>query len=83
MAVGDDQLLVGHGRSQHVDGRRIADPPHAVQHPVFVRDLGVGRAAAVVQNPLNRAARVAIEHEDLPKVSARGLEQVQPVALGL
>ena len=83
VAVGDDQLLVGHGRGQQVDGRRIADLPQPVQHAVLVGDLGVGGPGAVVQNLLDAAGRVGVEHEDLPEMRVRGLEQVEPVALGL
>ena len=83
VAVGDDELLVGHGRGEQADGRRIADAPDAVQHAVFVGDFGVGGAAAVVENLLHAAGGIGVEHEDLAEVGARGLEQVEAVALGL
>ena len=55
----------------------------AVQHAVLVGDLGIGGACAVVENLLDAAGRVGVEHEDLAEVGVRGLEQVEPVALGL
>ncbi len=53
MAVGDDELLVRHGRSQQPDDRRIADAPDAMQHAVFVRNFGVGGTGAVEQDLLD------------------------------
>ena len=83
VAIGDDQLLVGHGRGQQVDDIRIADLPQPVQRAIVVGSLGVGRTGAVVQNLFDAAGRVGIEHENLAKMRARGLKQLQPVALGL
>ncbi len=39
--------------------------------------------APVVENLLHAAGRIRVEHEDLPEVRVRGLQQVEPVALGL
>ncbi len=83
VAVGDNQLLVGHGGYQQADGRRVADLPQPVQHAVLVGDLGLGRTGALVENLLHAAGRVRVEHEYLPEVRMGGLEQVEPVALGL
>jgi hypothetical protein len=57
--------------------------PQPVEHAVLVGDLGFGGAVAVVENLLDAAGGVGVEHEDLPEVRVRGLEQVEPVALGL
>ena len=83
MAVGDDELLVGHGGGEQADGGRVADAPEAVQHAVLVGDLGFGGAVAFVENLLHAAGGVGVEHEDLAEVGVGGLEQVQAVALGL
>ena len=83
MAVGDDELLVGHGGGEQADGGRIADAPEAVQNAVLVGDFGVGGTAAVVENLLHAAGRVGVEHEDLAEVRVGGLEQVEAVAFGL
>ena len=40
-------------------------------------------AVAVVENLLHAARGVGVEHEDLPEVRSRGLQQVEPVAFGL
>ena len=54
-----------------------------MQHAILVRHLGIRRPAAVVQNLLYAARRVRIQHEDLPEVCVRRLQQVQPIALRL
>ena len=61
----------------------IADAPQAVQHAILVGDFGFGGAVPVVENLLHAAGGVGVEHEDLAEVRARGLEQVEAVALGL
>ena len=83
VAIGDDQFLVGHGRGQQADGRGVIHAPQPVRHAVLVGHFGVGRAVAVVENLLRASQRVGVEHENLPEVRPRGLEQVEPVALGL
>ena len=83
VAIGDDQLLVGHGRGEQADGRRVADPPEPVQHTVLVGDFGFGGAAAVVENFFHAAGGVGVEHENLSKMRTSGLQQIEPVALGL
>jgi hypothetical protein len=82
MAVGDDELLVGHRGGQQADGRRVADR-HRVQDAVLIGDFGFGGAVAVVENLLHAAGGVGVEHEDLAEVRVGGLQQVKPVALGL
>ena len=62
---------------------RVVDAPHPVHHAVLICHFGVRRAVAVVENLLHAARRVGVEHENLPEVRARCLQQVQPVAFGL
>ena len=83
VAVGDDELFVGHCRSEQTNCGRIADAPDAVQDAVLVGHFGVGRAGALVEDLFHAAGWVGVEHEDLAKVGVRGLQQVQAVALGL
>ena len=83
MPIGDDQLLVGHGRAQQPDRRRIADAPQPVHHAVLVCHLGVGGAAAVVENLLHAARWVRVQHEDLAEMRVRRLQQVQPITFRL
>ncbi len=83
VAVGDDELSVGHGGGEQIDGRRVADAPEAVEHAVFVGDFGFGWACVFVENLFHAAGGVRVEHEDLAEVGAGGLEQVETVALGL
>src|ERR1039458_1307130 len=54
-----------------------------MQHTVVVGSLGVGGTGAVIQNLLDAAGRVGIEHENLAIMRVRGLEQLQSVTLGL
>ena len=55
VAVGDDQLLVGHRRGQQADGRRVIHAPKPMQHSVLVRHFGFCRTGALVQNLLRAA----------------------------
>ena len=83
VAVGDDELLVAHGGGEQADGGGVADAPEAVQHAVLVGDLGLGWSVAVIEDGLDGAGGVGIEHEDLAEVGVGGLEKIEAVALGL
>ena len=83
VAVGDDELFVGHSAGEQADDSRIVDAPDAVQDAVFVGDFGVGWAGALVEDLFDSAGGVGVEHEDLAKMGVGGLEQVQAVAFGL
>src|ERR1039458_961264 len=41
VAVGNDELLVGHGGGEQADGCRVADAPEAVQDAEIVSDFNV------------------------------------------
>ena len=79
VAVGDDQLFVGHGGYQQAYDGRIADAPNAVNYAVFVGNFGVGGSGAVV-GVLDATGRVRVEHEDLAEVGVSGLEQIKAIA---
>ena len=83
MAVGDDELLVGHGGGQQADRGRVADAPEAVKNAVLVGDFGLGGAVAVVEDLLDASGGVGVEHEDLSEVGAGGFEEVEAVVFGL
>ena len=83
VAVGDDELLVGHGAGEQANDGRIVDAPDAVQDAVLVGDFGVGGACTFVEDLFDAAGGIGVEHENLAEVGMGGLEQVQAVALGL
>jgi hypothetical protein len=86
VTIRDDQLLVLERGRQQVDSRRIADLPHPVQNPIFVRDFDLRQSLIrplAEQELVGGAGRVRIQHEDLPEVRARGPQQVQPVGFWL
>ena len=79
MPVGDQQLLVGH---QLLHARRIGDLPDAVPRAVFVRDLRDRRGLRrLVEQRVDRAGRVRIQHEELPEMGVRVAQQLQTVLL--
>src|SRR5258708_15598777 len=83
VAVGDDELLVGHGRGEHANRRGIADAPEPVEDIVLIGDFGVGWSVALVEDFFHASGWVGVEHENLAKMRVRGLEQVEPVAFWL
>ena len=83
VAVGNDELFVGHGGDEQADDGGIADAPDAVQNAVFVGNFGVGGTSALIENLLNATGRIGVEHEDLAEVGVGGLEQVEAIAFWL
>ena len=79
MPVGDQQLLVGH---QLLDARRIGDLPDAMPGAVFIRDDRDRRGfRRLVEQRVNRAGRVRIQHKELPEMGVRVPQQLQTVFL--
>src|ERR1035438_6236092 len=83
VAVGDDELFVGHGGGDDANGGRVGYAPEAVEDAVLVGDFGFGGPAAVEEGLFHAGGGVGVEHEDLAEVGVGGLEQVEAVALGL
>ena len=80
VAVGDEQLLVGH---QLLDLRGGGDLPHAVDGAVLVGDFGDGRrGGGLIEQGVDGAGRVGIQHEDGFEVGVGVLEQFHAVLLG-
>ena len=88
VAVGDDELLVGHGGDDEVDETGVGELPDFVDDAVLVGDGEVGW----VCGPSGRGAedelfggegRVGVEHVDLLAVGAGGLEEAHAVGLVL
>ena len=79
VAVGDQQLLVRH---QLLHARRVRDLPDAVDRAVLVGDLGDGSGLrGLVEQRVDRARRVGVQHEELPEMGVRVAQQLQPVLL--
>ena len=80
VAVGDEQLLVRH---QLLDCCRGADLPHAVDGAVLVGDLGDGRrGGGLIEQRVDGARGVRVQHEDRFEVRVGVLEQLHAVLLG-
>ena len=80
VAVGDEQLLVRH---QLLDLRGGADLPHAVDGAVLVGDFGDGRrGGGLIEQGVDGAGRVGVQHEDGFEVGVGVLEQFHAVLLG-
>ena len=81
MPVGDQQFLVRH---QLLDdaAHGIGHPPHAVDRAVLVRDLRYRRQRRrLIQQRVDGAFGIGIQHEDLPAVRVRVAQQLEPVLL--
>ena len=80
VAVGDEQFLVRH---ELLDLGGGADLPHAVDGAVLVGDFGDGRrGGGLIEQGVDGAGRVGIEHEDGFEVGVGVLEQLHAVLLG-
>ena len=82
VAVGDNKLFVSHGRCQQKNDAGIGDAPELVKNAVFVCDFDFGGTVVVIENLVDAARRIRIEHEYLAKMGMRGFEQIEAVALG-
>ena len=91
VAVGDDELLVGHGGEEEVDELGVGELPDAVDDAVLVGDGEVGGWRRVLRVFAVRAedeffggeGGVGVEHVDLLAVGAGGLEEGEAVGLVL
>ena len=82
MAIRDDQLLIAHFFTHPVDHHQIANPPYPVPNPVFVPRLEI-RAVPRFQQTIDFTFRIAIQHEELPKMGTRRAQQFEAVGFGL
>ena len=79
MPVGDEQFLVRH---QLPDARGVGHPPHGVDRAVLIRYRGNRRVfGRFIQQRVDGASGVGIQHEELPAVRVRVAQQLQPVLL--
>src|ERR1700746_575174 len=83
VAVGDDQLLIGHGILDGVDVARICHYPQAVNHAIFVGEFGNWRGGGLrlVKNLFDALLWIGIQHEKLAGVHARMAKQFEAVGL--
>ena len=84
VAVGDDELLVGHDVEHTLDEVWIGELPDAVNNAVLVGDLKIGglcflRFALAEDQVLGSKRGVGVEHVDLLAVGAGGFEQREAV----
>ena len=83
VAIRDHQFLLAHRFDHALDGGRISNAPDGVGRAVFILDPFPGLSACLpVQRGFDSAVGVAVEHEDLAEVCARGLEQLEPIRFG-
>ena len=79
VAVGDQQLRVGELGDHGAMGAGVADPPHPVDRPVVVGDLGPGDSCG---EPVEVAPGIAlVQREDRREIVPGRLGQPQPVLL--
>ncbi len=90
VAVGDDELFVGHGGDEEVDDVGVGEPPDLVDYAVFVGDGEVGRvvveavgAFGAEDEFFSGEGGVGVEHVDLLAVGAGGLEEGEAVGFVL
>ena len=97
VAVGDDELLVGHGGEEEIDDLGIGDLPETVDDVVFVGDGEVGRGGVWSDHAADGFAGTAgsedelfggkggvgVEHVDLLAVGAGGLEEGEAIGFVL
>ena len=90
VAVGDDELLVGHGGDDEVDEMGIGERPDAVDDAVLVGDGEVGGvvvetigASGAEDELLRSKGGVGVEHVNLFAVGSGGLEEAHAVGLVL
>ncbi len=90
VAVGDDELLVGHGGEEEVDEVRVGELPDAMDDVVLVGDGEVGGvcifsvgATGAEDELFGGEGGVGVEHVDLLAVGAGGLEEGEAVGLVL
>ena len=85
VAVGDDELFVGHGGDDEVDEVRVGEAPDAVDDVVLVGDFEVGGGApvGVEDEVFGGEGGVGVEHVDLLAVGAGGFEEGEAVGLVL
>ena len=90
VAIGDDELLVGHGGDDEVDESGVGELPDLVDDAVLVGDGEVGGVVVEAVGAISAEDElfggeggVGVEHVDLLAVGAGGLEEAHAVGLVL
>src|SRR5258708_39842721 len=83
MAVGDDQLLIGHGLLDGLYVVRICNYPQAVNYSVFIGEFGNRSSGGLrfVENFFYALMRVGIQHKKLARVRASVAKQFEAIGL--
>ena len=84
MAVGDDELLIGHGLLNGVDPIGFGDRPEAVDDAIFVSELGGGSGGGFgfCEDRIYAFLRIGIQHEELAGMGASVAEEFKAVGFG-
>src|SRR6266550_3008317 len=93
VAVGDDELFVGHGGEEEIDEAGVGELPEAVDYAVLVCNGEVGGVGVEVLGTIGLVGAedeffggeggVGVEHVDLLAVGAGGLEEGEAVGFVL
>src|SRR5258707_14017855 len=83
MAVGDDQLLIGHGLLDGLYVVRICNYPQAVKYSVFIGEVGNRGSGGMrfVENFFYALMRGGIQHKKFARVGASVAKQVEGIGL--
>jgi hypothetical protein len=83
VAVGNDELLIGHRALDGRDAVRGSNKPEAVNDTVLVSQLGDGTLGGLdfLEDRVDPALRLGIKHEELAGVRARVPEKFEAVSL--
>src|SRR5260370_11738586 len=84
VAVGDNQLLIGHSALDTLEVIWLRNHPQAMNHAVFVGEFGnrSGGGLRFVENFFHLLLRIGIQHEKLSGVEASLAKQFETVGLG-
>ncbi len=84
VAVGDNQLLIGHGALDALEVIWLRNHPQAMNHAVFVGEFGNRRGGGLrfVENFFHLLSRIRIQHKKLAGVEASLAKQFETVGFG-
>ena len=83
VSVCDEQFLIAHQSLHSRRNRGIGDAPQQVFRIVLISDLDIGHGLRYfVQQPVDRAFAIRIQHEKLAEVRMRMAQNFAPVFLG-
>lgn len=83
VAIGNDQLLVGHGELNFRDIAGTGDDPESVDDAVFIAKLGIrSRRFRLGEDFIDAPPRIGVEHEELAGMRLRVAKQFQAVGFG-